>query len=113
MRHNTLTSESQFFPIAPMSWKSINNVVRGGQYELLDWLKNVTFPKEAQFKEEEYAKEVYPDVVRRSLDCGVRYSPLVHWILFMLRASDDDVMLLRYPSPRSYQDSRENCEWSR
>lgn len=75
MHHNTLTLGSQSYPIALMSWENTNNVARGGQYGLLDWLNKVTFPKEAQFKEEKYAEQVYPDVVRRSLDCGVRYTP--------------------------------------
>ncbi|KXN91507.1 putative guanine deaminase [Leucoagaricus sp. SymC.cos] len=50
------------------------NAGKGGQYELLDWLNNVTFPKEAEFVNLEFAKEVYYDVVRRSLASGTTTS---------------------------------------
>lgn len=50
------------------------NLGKGGQYELLDWLQNVTFPKEAEFADLDFAKEAYYDVVRRSLDCGTTTS---------------------------------------
>ncbi|EKM82469.1 hypothetical protein AGABI1DRAFT_68112 [Agaricus bisporus var. burnettii JB137-S8] len=50
------------------------NLGRGGQYQLLDWLKNVTFPKESQFEDKDFAQEVYSSVVRRSLDCGTTTS---------------------------------------
>ncbi|KAF9448012.1 Metallo-dependent hydrolase [Macrolepiota fuliginosa MF-IS2] len=50
------------------------NLGVGGQYELLDWLNKVTFPKEAQFKDAEFAREAYRDVVRRSLDYGTTTS---------------------------------------
>ncbi|KIO27815.1 hypothetical protein M407DRAFT_243264 [Tulasnella calospora MUT 4182] len=46
------------------------NMGIGGQYELLDWLKNVTFPTEAKFEDVEYAKKAYTSVVQRVLDCG-------------------------------------------
>ena len=73
---------------------------RGGQYELLDWLSNVTFPKEAEFADLDFAKEVYYDVVRRSLDCGVRglnlkMTPDLNF------PSDNDFVLLFYSPPGS------------
>ncbi|KAF8591635.1 Metallo-dependent hydrolase [Ramaria rubella] len=46
------------------------NLGRGGQYELLDWLSELTFPTEAKFGEERYANRVYRSVVKRLLDCG-------------------------------------------
>ncbi|KAG9019617.1 hypothetical protein FRB90_012463 [Tulasnella sp. 427] len=46
------------------------NMGIGGQYELLDWLKNVTFPTEAKFEDVEYARKAYTSVVQRVLDCG-------------------------------------------
>ena len=46
-------------------------VISGQQYELLDWLENVTFPMEAKFADVEFAKAIYPSVVRRLIDSGV------------------------------------------
>ncbi|EJU00593.1 Metallo-dependent hydrolase [Dacryopinax primogenitus] len=42
----------------------------GSQYELLDWLKYVTFPEEEKFADVQYAKKMYRRVVRASLDLG-------------------------------------------
>ncbi|KAF8573863.1 guanine deaminase [Ramaria rubella] len=42
----------------------------GEGYELLDWLKNVVFPTEKKFSDEEFAKEVYPVVVKKLLSFG-------------------------------------------
>lgn len=44
----------------------------GQQYELLDWLENVTFPMEATFADVKVAETTYRSVVRRVIDCGVR-----------------------------------------
>ena len=44
---------------------------RGQQYELLDWLDNVTFPMESKFKDPSFARKAYPSVVRRIIDSGV------------------------------------------
>ena len=46
----------------------------GQQYELLDWLANVTFPTEAKFQDVEFAKRMYKKVVRTFIDAGVSYS---------------------------------------
>jgi hypothetical protein len=46
-------------------------IVSGGEFELLQWLDNYTFPTEARFKDVEHAKRVYPDVVRRIVNSGV------------------------------------------
>ncbi|KAF9819778.1 hypothetical protein IEO21_01869 [Rhodonia placenta] len=48
----------------------VPNVGSGQQYELLDWLTNVTFPMEARFSDVEFAKKAYPSVVQRIVDCG-------------------------------------------
>ncbi|KAF9518675.1 hypothetical protein BS47DRAFT_1370984 [Hydnum rufescens UP504] len=42
----------------------------GGQYELLDWLRNITFPGEERFADVAYAQRTYQDVVRRIINCG-------------------------------------------
>ncbi|KAG8743837.1 hypothetical protein FRC10_011304 [Ceratobasidium sp. 414] len=42
----------------------------GGQYELLDWLNNVTFPTESRFSDLAFAKRVYSSVVERVLNFG-------------------------------------------
>ncbi|TFY67024.1 hypothetical protein EVJ58_g1881 [Rhodofomes roseus] len=46
------------------------NVGSGQQYELLDWLQEVTFPMEARFSDPGFARTTYETVVRRSIDCG-------------------------------------------
>lgn len=68
------------------------NVGYGQQFELLDWLKEVTFPTEAkvrrfipsltscvdaafaQFADAKYAKKTYDDVVRRVINSGTSQS---------------------------------------
>ncbi|CAE6447905.1 unnamed protein product [Rhizoctonia solani] len=42
----------------------------GGQYELLDWLNNVTFPTESRFADTKFAERVYSSVVDRVLNSG-------------------------------------------
>lgn len=41
----------------------VPNVGLGQQYELLDWLHNVTFPRERRFADVEYAERTYNSVV--------------------------------------------------
>ncbi|KAH7889632.1 hypothetical protein F5I97DRAFT_1934499 [Phlebopus sp. FC_14] len=48
----------------------VPNLGLGGEYELLDWLKNCTFPTEANFSDLHYAARTYPDVVRRTITSG-------------------------------------------
>lgn len=48
------------------------NVGAGQQYELLDWLENVTFPTEANFKDLDFATKAYTKIVGRIIDAGVR-----------------------------------------
>lgn len=62
----------------------------GGQYELLDWLSNVTFPLEEKFIDPVFARNTYELVVKRSINCGVRL-----WI-FIRRELDSDSS----PDPR-------------
>lgn len=50
--------------------------ISGQQYELLDWLQNVTFPMEIRFENEEFARRAYDIVVKRVIDCGVYSSHL-------------------------------------
>lgn len=48
------------------SWPSlVPNVGVGQQYELLDWLNNITFPREKQFADVAYAEKTYNSVVSR------------------------------------------------
>ena len=49
-----------------------NLFYRGQQYELLDWLEHVTFPMESRFSDVDFAKRIYPSVVRRYINSGVR-----------------------------------------
>jgi len=44
----------------------------GQDFELLDWLENVTFPTETKFHDATYARRVYESVVTRTLNSGVR-----------------------------------------
>ncbi|CAE6348527.1 unnamed protein product [Rhizoctonia solani] len=46
------------------------NIGIGGQYELLDWLNNVTFPTESRFHDTKFAERVYSSVVDRVLNSG-------------------------------------------
>ncbi|KAF4603768.1 hypothetical protein EYR40_000940 [Pleurotus pulmonarius] len=48
----------------------VPNMGSGQQYELLDWLDNVTFPMEANFADVYFARETYSEVVRRIVNCG-------------------------------------------
>jgi len=47
------------------------NLGVGQEYQLLDWLSNVTFPREQMFADERYAAAVYDEVVKRTLAVGV------------------------------------------
>ncbi|GAA6050795.1 hypothetical protein JCM3770_001650 [Rhodotorula araucariae] len=46
------------------------NLAFGQQFELLDWLDQVTFPAEAQFADPEHARRTYEDVVERNINSG-------------------------------------------
>ncbi|GAA5847273.1 hypothetical protein JCM5353_002666 [Sporobolomyces roseus] len=46
------------------------NAAFGQQYELLDWLKHVTFPAEAKFRDPVYARRTYEGVVQRVINMG-------------------------------------------
>ncbi|KAJ9124867.1 hypothetical protein QFC24_002796 [Naganishia onofrii] len=46
------------------------NLGLGQEYELLDWLQYLTFPREAKFTDLEYAEKVYDQVVKRNLNAG-------------------------------------------
>ncbi|KWU44150.1 Metallo-dependent hydrolase [Rhodotorula sp. JG-1b] len=46
------------------------NLGYGQQYELLDWLDNLTFPAEAKFADASYARRVYDSVVERVISTG-------------------------------------------
>ncbi|KAK0559331.1 hypothetical protein OC844_004483 [Tilletia horrida] len=48
----------------------IPNIGLGQQYELLDWLKHVTFPREARYTDLHYAERTYKSVVQRLLNSG-------------------------------------------
>ncbi|EGN98551.1 hypothetical protein SERLA73DRAFT_169494 [Serpula lacrymans var. lacrymans S7.3] len=42
----------------------------GYDKELLDWLADLTYPGEARFSDPDFARRIYPGVVRRTLNCG-------------------------------------------
>ncbi|TFY78765.1 hypothetical protein EWM64_g5243, partial [Hericium alpestre] len=46
------------------------NLGRGQEYELLDWLNEVTFPMEAKFSDVDFARRTYESVVRRTINSG-------------------------------------------
>ncbi|KAF8322129.1 Metallo-dependent hydrolase [Clavulina sp. PMI_390] len=46
------------------------NLGTGQQYQLLDWLDNITFPTEARFADVAYARTAYTEVVSRVLNAG-------------------------------------------
>ncbi|KAJ7271938.1 hypothetical protein B0H12DRAFT_1044019 [Mycena haematopus] len=48
----------------------VPNMGSGQQYELLDWLENITFPMESRFSNPDFARRTYPSVVRRIIDSG-------------------------------------------
>ncbi|KAI0705868.1 Metallo-dependent hydrolase [Cytidiella melzeri] len=48
----------------------VPNMGSGQEHELLDWLAQTTFPMEARFADESFAKKAYGTVVRRVIDCG-------------------------------------------
>ncbi|EPQ58278.1 guanine deaminase [Gloeophyllum trabeum ATCC 11539] len=48
----------------------VPNMGAGQQYELLDWLENVTFPMESRFSDVDFARHTYKTVVRRVIDSG-------------------------------------------
>jgi guanine deaminase len=43
----------------------------GQQYELLDWLYEVTFPMEARFSDVDFARRTYQLIVGRIINSGV------------------------------------------
>ncbi|EIN07156.1 Metallo-dependent hydrolase [Punctularia strigosozonata HHB-11173 SS5] len=48
----------------------VPNMGSGQQYELLDWLNEVTFPVESKFSDVTFARRTYQSVVRRKIDSG-------------------------------------------
>ncbi|BGP30684.1 hypothetical protein JCM10296v2_002441 [Rhodotorula toruloides] len=46
------------------------NLGYGQQYELLDWLDNLTFPAESKFADPQYARRTYEGVVERVISAG-------------------------------------------
>ncbi|KAI9509346.1 guanine deaminase [Russula earlei] len=48
----------------------VPNIGSGQQYELLDWLHEVTFPMEARFGDVDFARRAYSLIVKRIIDSG-------------------------------------------
>ena len=46
-------------------------ITSGQQYELLDWLKETTFPMEARFADVDFARQAYDLIVKRIINSGV------------------------------------------
>ncbi|KAJ9111433.1 hypothetical protein QFC19_001202 [Naganishia cerealis] len=57
------------------------NLGLGQEYELLDWLQQLTFPGEAKFTDLEYAQRVYDEVVKRNLNAGLRNASMLSKML--------------------------------
>lgn len=51
------------------------NIGTGSTLQLLDWLDQLTFPLETKFSDVDFAKKVYPEVIRRNLKLGVSPVP--------------------------------------
>ena len=89
--------------------------IRGQQYELLDWLDNVTFPMESKFSDLDFARRTYKSVVRQVINCGVRIlSPfLFHNSSIVPVPPDDDMLLLWHSSPGCYENpgGHSSCQW--
>lgn len=51
--------------------KTDESSISGGDRELLDWLVEYVFPTESNFKDNEYAKQAYNNVISRSIASGV------------------------------------------
>ena len=79
------------------------NIGTGSSLQLLDWLQQLTFPLEAKFSDLEFAKQVYPEVVRRNLKLGVSHSQSRNPILGNADCwVDNDVLLLCYDTRGQY-----------
>lgn len=76
----------------------------GGQYQLLDWLENCTFPMESKFANVDFARTKYRSVVRRIINCGV-CGPILYRTtrLNIIILADNYLLLLWDPSPRTYE----------
>lgn len=75
------------------------NLGLGQEYELLDWLQQLTFPREAKFTDLEYAEKVYDEVVRRNLNAGVSagaiFGEFEDQLYLWVYGIDYDLLLLR------------------
>ena len=49
------------------------DILSGGQFQLLEWLKRVTFPTESKFADVDFARKTYESVVTRLINGGVRH----------------------------------------
>ncbi|KAI0005998.1 guanine deaminase [Russula compacta] len=48
----------------------VPNIGSGQQYELLDWLQQITFPMEARFVDVDFARRAYRHIVKRIINSG-------------------------------------------
>jgi cytosine/adenosine deaminase-related metal-dependent hydrolase len=81
------------------------NIAIGQQYELLDWLKYVTFPAEERLGDTDFATVLYKEVVRRVLAFGVSASTFPLGVTKYPHAfSDDDMLLLWITTSRGNKD---------
>ena len=76
----------------------------GQQYELLDWLTEVTFPMETRFGDVDFARRAYELIVKRIINFGVlRWPSFLYSFDLLILMPDDHLLLLRYITSRSYQ----------
>ena len=88
----------------------LTGLASGQQYQLLDWLTQVTFPMEAKFADEHLADGIYKSVVKRFINSGVSFDSFKHLPpLSLISSPDNDMLLLRDSASRVYQTSGRNC----
>jgi cytosine/adenosine deaminase-related metal-dependent hydrolase len=76
----------------------------GQQYELLDWLMEVTFPMETRFANVDFARQAYELIVKRIIKSGVlRWPSFLYSFDLLILMLDNHLLQLRNTSSRSYQ----------
>ncbi|KAH9180514.1 guanine deaminase [Lactarius sanguifluus] len=68
-RHGSLDTSTRFVDTHTHA-PQVPNIGSGQQYELLDWLKEVTFPMEARFADADFAHRAYTKIVERIINSG-------------------------------------------
>ncbi|KAF8816160.1 guanine deaminase [Phlegmacium glaucopus] len=93
------------------------NLGTGHDYQLLEWLREVTYPREAKFVKNEYAQDVYPLVVRRIIDFGTTtccYYGTIHLeatktLVHVVRDSGQRAVIGKCNMDREVPDDNKEC----